>query len=514
MIVCRQCGNRNEDGAAFCSNCGSFLEFTGERVADPPQAAAPANAAPQAPPPPPSPQPAPAPHGLIDRVKAAVRGEPGTSDDEGEPSVAVTSTVSPRRRATAIEAAPPEVALTGRPVPALTAPSPPTGAPPSPAPPSAAAAAAAPPPSPAAMPATPSAPAAPERQVPGGETIAGPPPAGAAPPVTAPPAAATSSPPAAPPPTAPIAPAAIQPSPVVSPHPAAPVAQQPVAQQPAPARPRPGHRPVAAPPPPGADADDIVCPRCGERSARDRRFCRRCGTSLVTVAEPPPPPRPPWWRRLLAHLRRPPAEDAPGTGSRKPSALRRLVDLGRHRPGLLALAAVVLLVIGLNPAWRAQVTGVPARVAADVRRTIAPTFVPVNATGAVANAAVPGHPAALAVDGLKDTYWAAPEGTSEATWPTLTVTLGRAADLDKIGFTAGASADPRAFLALPRPHDVHLVFSDGSTTDLQLRDVRDFQPLDVTAHRVTSVQIQIRSVWPGQTATTVALAEVEFFERQ
>jgi hypothetical protein len=233
----------------------------------------------------------------------------------------------------------------------------------------------------------------------------------------------------------------------------------------------------------------------------------------VTVAAAPPPPRPPWWRRILGRLRRPPSEDAEGSRSRRPSALRRLADLWQRKPGLLALAALVLFVIGLNPAWRSQIAGAPTRLAGEVRRTLAPDWNPVDAT-AKANAEVPGHPASSAVDGRKDTYWAAPAGTSEATWPTLTITLGRTADLDKIGFTARAAADPRAFRALPRPHDVHVVFSDGSTSDLQLRDVPDFQPLDVEGHQVTQMRIQIRSVWPGQTATTVALAEVEFFERQ
>ncbi len=33
-IVCRKCGTRNEATAEFCGGCGSFLEYTGERVDD------------------------------------------------------------------------------------------------------------------------------------------------------------------------------------------------------------------------------------------------------------------------------------------------------------------------------------------------------------------------------------------------------------------------------------------------------------------------------------------------
>ena len=33
MIVCRKCGYHNGDTDGFCGSCGSFLEWTGEKVA-------------------------------------------------------------------------------------------------------------------------------------------------------------------------------------------------------------------------------------------------------------------------------------------------------------------------------------------------------------------------------------------------------------------------------------------------------------------------------------------------
>lgn len=42
MIICKTCGHANEEGAEFCGNCGSFLEWTGQAVEQPqPQAPAP-----------------------------------------------------------------------------------------------------------------------------------------------------------------------------------------------------------------------------------------------------------------------------------------------------------------------------------------------------------------------------------------------------------------------------------------------------------------------------------------
>ena len=32
MIVCRKCGFHNGDADAFCGSCGSFLEFTGDKI--------------------------------------------------------------------------------------------------------------------------------------------------------------------------------------------------------------------------------------------------------------------------------------------------------------------------------------------------------------------------------------------------------------------------------------------------------------------------------------------------
>jgi hypothetical protein len=61
VIICKKCGNHNEDRDEFCVSCGAFLEWSGERVAQP------------APPPPPeAPPPPPPPPGLVERVKQAV----------------------------------------------------------------------------------------------------------------------------------------------------------------------------------------------------------------------------------------------------------------------------------------------------------------------------------------------------------------------------------------------------------------------------------------------------------
>ena len=62
MIVCKNCGNQNPDNEVFCTSCRAFLEWSGEKVVEPP---------PQAPPQPKPPEPEPQ-VGFVEKVKQAV----------------------------------------------------------------------------------------------------------------------------------------------------------------------------------------------------------------------------------------------------------------------------------------------------------------------------------------------------------------------------------------------------------------------------------------------------------
>lgn len=73
VIICKKCGNRNEDRDQFCTSCGSFLEWSGERVAE----AAPPTPEPMPAPVPPPPPPPPPTTTFIDQVKQRVGMESG-----------------------------------------------------------------------------------------------------------------------------------------------------------------------------------------------------------------------------------------------------------------------------------------------------------------------------------------------------------------------------------------------------------------------------------------------------
>jgi len=72
----------------------------------------------------------------------------------------------------------------------------------------------------------------------------------------------------------------------------------------------------------------------------------------------------------------------------------------------------------------------------------------------------------------------------------------------------------RHLLAQPRPHTVHLVFSNGTAADLTLKDqdATKAQFYAIDAKQVKSVEIHVTSVYApaGASPSSVAITEVEF----
>jgi hypothetical protein len=151
-----------------------------------------------------------------------------------------------------------------------------------------------------------------------------------------------------------------------------------------------------------------------------------------------------------------------------------------------------------------------------VRKAIFPHYDAVYATGASASTSIVGHLPNLAIDKFNNTYWAARAGDPG---PFLKVSFHDPVDLAQIGFDSGAAGTTPVddFLAQPRPHVVHLVFSNGTTADLTLKDedpkvAKNAQFYAIDAKQVSFVEIHIMSVYApaGASPSSVAIAEVEF----
>ena len=183
---------------------------------------------------------------------------------------------------------------------------------------------------------------------------------------------------------------------------------------------------------------------------------------------------------------------------------------------IAAIIVVALLAFLLVPSFHNAVVNRVTSAVTTVRKAVLPHYDPVYPTGASASSSIAGHLPNLAIDKFVNTYWAARAGDPA---PYLKLTFAEPVDLAQIGFDSGAAGATPAddFLAQPRPHVVHLVFSNGTTTDLTLKDEdpkvaknAQFYPID--AKNVTFVEIHIMSVFApaGASPSSVAIAEVEF----
>lgn len=225
-------------------------------------------------------------------------------------------------------------------------------------------------------------------------------------------------------------------------------------------------------------AGDRLCAQCGEGNEPERRFCRRCGTSLAGAAV---------------------AGAAKDGGSRKRTAIGRTLAL---------LGVVAITLVSLGPC----------------RDDIGDTFggaqpdeddglVAVVAVLATADSAAAGRGPDKLIDGLSDTAWAegAP-GLGEG--QRVTVNLAQPTDVDLMIITPGAGASRDAFRAQPRPREVVVRFSNAKTTTITLKDQPGEQSFsDLGGRSVTWVQLEIVSVFPGAEGTgeDTSIAEVQLF---
>ena len=337
----------------------------------------------------------------------------------------------------------------------------------------------------------------------------------------------SAAPTAAPPAQSVAAPAAPAPEPVmasvaapaVAPAaaPAAPVAQvdEPLSRRPtsvAPVVTRPRPAPRTLEPPTRRHPGDLICGQCGEGNDPTRHFCRRCGNSLDEAIAV----RLPWYRRFFNRLFGVRTREAGWRPQRvgPPNVMGMVWRIIRLT--IAAIIVVAVLAFLLVPSFHNAVVNRVTSVVTTVRKAVLPHYDPVYPTGASASSSIAGHLPNLAIDKFVNTYWAARAGDPS---PFLKLTFAEPVDLAQIGFDSGAAGTTPAddFLAQPRPHVVHLVFSNGTTTDLTLKDedpkvAKNAQFYAIDAKQVTFVEIHIMSVYApaGASPSSVAIAEVEF----
>ena len=254
---------------------------------------------------------------------------------------------------------------------------------------------------------------------------------------------------------------------------------------------------------------DLICGDCGEGNADTRRFCSRCGATLLTAEVV----KTPWWRKILPKRRTKvrkagerTAKDRRAKSTAAGTAFRAAFKTIR------ALVAVVLVLGGVAygslPAVRTWVNNQVASWQQDAQSALDMTYAPVHPTKVTATFEEPTHPADQVADSISNTFWAAPTNKGEAT---LVFTFDRPVNIDKAIIQNG---DNDKFDQTFRAERLHLVYSTGKTEDLTLKDQPDPQELTVqNGHNVTSLEIHVTATFQSLHGTDLAISEIELFQR-
>jgi ribosomal protein L40E len=280
---------------------------------------------------------------------------------------------------------------------------------------------------------------------------------------------------------------------------AAEQAGQPGVQQPTEARVLRIPTPAPTPKQP-IQPGDLICGQCGTGNAPTRRFCRQCGHSLAEAQIV----KTPWWRRLIPKRR----TRRLGARPRKGSGRSIWRTLGRwFRRVVVALVALATLLYVAVPGFRTGVNHQAVGLKNWVESIFVTKFTPVRPSGVTATGAMPDHAAGLVADNAKNTYWAVP-AVGE---PSLVLKFDHPVDIRRMIVHSGIAAD---FESAHRPAKLHLVYSTGRSFDVTLADTPKEQTVDIgESAGATSIEVHIVALHRSLQGTTVAISEIELFEK-
>jgi hypothetical protein len=272
---------------------------------------------------------------------------------------------------------------------------------------------------------------------------------------------------------------------------------------------------------------DLICGMCGEGNPPTRRFCSRCGSSLIEAVRV----RESWWRRLLRWLfrwlwpRRGPKvvaldkvryrSEKDGTSAGSAAHLAKPMDLKKKvRHAFLVLRRIITVMIllggvlyGAYPPFRHSVNSRVQSLKHRLFNDIGANLSPIHAVSVTADVTSPGSSPLFAADELLNTYWLAPWSNTKE--PSLTFTFAHRVTLKRMILHSGAG---NSYVQHGRPSDLLLKFSNGETATIVPQDTSQAQTFSVGhADIITSVQIQVTGVDPGSADSDVAITEIELF---
>jgi F5/8 type C domain len=234
-------------------------------------------------------------------------------------------------------------------------------------------------------------------------------------------------------------------------------------------------------------------PAEGERDASDNSF-----PSEAELLKQPPA-----WERAMRRL----PVAAAGEGAVGRSATRRPHERQRALRRLGVLIAVIVLVGG--GLWFATTRDrSPGKGAAGTTAATAPTLVRVLPSGVTASTQSGSRVAANVVDGKLGTFWSrlAPSDDNQ---PSLRFSFSQRVQLGRVQIASGAAG--AEFAKRPRPQEIELQFSDGTTLRTTLADKTGFQTVNFRPREVDRVRMVLLSTYPSSGPQRTSVTEVRFF---
>lgn len=295
-------------------------------------------------------------------------------------------------------------------------------------------------------------------------------------------------------------------------------ARTPEAIVPQEARPRP--RKVKQPPSRKILPGDLICGACGEGNPDTRKFCRRCGDSLIEAEVK----KASWWRRLVpARKKKEPlkASERPDRGTHgtvgSKARVARGKFLGKLAQGrrLLALLAIVGIGVGIAiPSVRKMATDTASDGYDSVRRVVSPTYsnIPIDPDRVDASSAFPPTDAADVTDSNTLTYWEPDPADRDAS---VTVTFVEATDVEHVLVHPGKQEDGgKVIRPDPRPRELlfRVLDDSGTVTEVEatIEDEDGFQTVELGVDAAVSVETVVVNCYPDPEVTVCPITELEF----
>jgi len=302
-----------------------------------------------------------------------------------------------------------------------------------------------------------------------------------------------------------------------APAPAGPPAQAPTAQVPQAAKPRPKVQKQA--PSRKINPGDLICGRCGEGNPDTRKFCRRCGESLVEAVVA----KRAWYQRLIPRRKKKQlkAGDRPdrsggraaGTKARifRGKVLGRLADTRR----ILAVLAIVGIGVGFAiPSARSAILDGGSGALGKVRRIISPTYsnIPIDPARVSASSETVGGEAVNATDSNTLTFWLADPADPSAS---VTVVFVDQTDVAHVLVHPGKQeGGGKVVRPDPRPREMLFRVTDesGLITEVaaSIEDVDGFITVDLNVDDAVSVETVVVNCYPDPVLKVCPVTELEF----